>query len=138
MKNIFSTIFLLVSLSIFAQKWQEVTEDKFGNKYYIKSSYVSKGGEYGTEKNIIKIWTKQTVTQIHLKNGKVYKNAYIVQLTEFDCKKSSTKLYSRIVYSAKGNIIMSDNYNSFENDWYVVVPDTVGEIILNKICELYN
>lgn len=138
MKNIFLITFLIFSLNSFAQKWEEVTKDKFGNKYFIKSSYVSKGGEYSTDENIIKIWTKQTVTYIKLLNGKVYKKAYMVQLTEFDCKNSSTKLRSRIVYSAEGNVIMTDNYSSFENDWEVVVPDTVGEIILNKVCELYN
>ena len=138
MKSIYLTIFLIFSLNTFAQKWEEVAKDKFGNKYFIKSSYVSKRGEYGTDENIIKIWTKQTVTQIKLKNGKVYKKAYMVQLTEFDCKNSSTKLYSRTVYSAEGNVIMSDSYSSFENDWEVVVPDTVGEIILNKVCELFS
>jgi hypothetical protein len=138
MKNIFLLIFLLISLNSLAQKWNEVAVDKSGMKYSIKSSYLSKGGDYGSEEGLVKIWTKKSPVKLHMKNGKYYKNAYFIELIEFDCKNSKTKLFARIAYSLNGNVIFSDNFDSFDNDWENIVPDTVGETILNKVCELFN
>ena len=139
--KIFTTILLIISLNTLAQKWEEVTKDKFGNKYYIKTSYVSKGGQFGSDENIIKIWTKKTVNEIEDKRQnkrKIYKNAYVIELIEFDCRNSSTKLHSRTAYSAQGNLIIADNIDPFDTDWNVIIPDSVGETIINRVCELYN
>lgn len=78
--------FLLFSFNVFSQDWIKVTEDTFGNKYHIKSSIVSKGGEYGYEKSIIRIWTKETykkMTDNTTSKEKVYHNPYIIILMEY-------------------------------------------------------
>ena len=133
--------FFLVSLSIFSQNWIEVGKDKFGNEYYIKSSIVSKGGDFGNKDSIIKIWTKQTsksFTDNRNKKKKVYYNIYLIQLFEFDCSNSSAKLLSRTFYTSKGGVIMGNDIEPYSTNWEVVVPDSMGEAILNKVCELYN
>ena len=130
--------FLLLSLNSFSQKWLEVTKDKSGNKYYIKSSYVSKDG------NIIKIWTKQILVKIKDgtgkpgTKGKVYYNPYVIELIEYDCKNLYSKLYSRTVYTSDGSVIADSKINAEYADLEYIVPDSTEEKILTKVCETYN
>ncbi len=142
MKHTLLTLtFLLLSFNAFSQNWTEVTKDKFDNKYYIKNSIVSRGGDFGNDDSIIKIWTKQTsksFTDSRSKQKKVYYNIYIIQLFEFDCKNSKSKLLSRTFYSSKGGVIFGNDIEPFDTDWEMVIPESVGESLLNKVCELYN
>src|SRR6478672_5428294 len=133
--------FFILSLNAFSQNWVEVTKDKFGNKYYIKSSIISKGGNFGNN-SIIKIWTKQTVNKISDQRskgkGKVYLNAYMLILMEFDCENLKSRTLSQTAYSSKGAIIGENNVNENFSDWNYIIPDSVGETIFQKVCELYN
>lgn len=143
MKNTFLTItFLLLSLNAFSQNWIEATKDKFGNKFYIKSSIVSKGGDFGNDESVIKIWTKQTVKKISdqrsKSKGKVYLNAYMIELMEFDCNNSKSRILSRTVYSSTGTVIGENTIDSNFSEWDYIIPDSIGETLLGKVCELYN
>lgn len=143
MKNtIFTITLLFLSFNGFSQKWIEVTKDKFGNKYYIKSSIVSKGGDFGNEESVIKIWTKETNEQLTdnrtKSKPKVYKNVYVIELTEFDCNSSKMRTLSRTAYSATGSVIVGNTINADFADWDYIIPDSVGETLLGKVCELYN
>ena len=141
MKNTFLTItFLLLSLNSFSQNWIEVTKDKFGNKFYIKSSIVSKGGDLGIEDSVIKIWLKKTEKKITDQRSKskrkVYYNAYMLKLMEFDCKNTKSRTLSITGYSSSGVVLGTESIDYAE--WEYIVPDSVGEILLEKVCELYN
>ena len=142
MKNISLIITLFLSFGAFSQNWIDVTKDKFGNKYLIKSTYFSKGNDndFTSTPTSIKIWTKKIVLKIEDKTskgkGKIYYNPYIIELSEFDCENSKSRVLSRIAYTSKGGVIMSEDLQY--SDWNFIIPESVGETILNKVCELYN
>lgn len=141
MKNILLFLLLATNVNLFSQNWTEVTKDKFGNKFFIKSKIVSKGDDFGYNQDIIKIWTKQIIKKVtdqrSKSKGKVYLNAYMLQLMEYDCKNMKLRVISSTAYSANGAVFGSEDFGSFA-DWEDVIPDSVGETMIEKVCELYN
>ena len=136
---------ILISIFFIGQKgisqdWISVGADNEGDKWYVKSTYVSKNG-FGNSQDNIKIWTKQELKKITIKkNGKTltYTNAKKLQLVVADCSEQKVKFITTTVYNSQGKII--DNYTiaDYEQEWKDIVPDSIGESMLNKICELFN
>lgn len=130
---------LFIGNSSFAQDWTFVGADKDGNKWYVKSSYVSKD-EY-TNNGIIKIWTKKEILKETIKkNGKsvTYSNVKELQLIFADCTERRIKFVSSVAYSAQGKVLNNWTLEDYEQEWNDVIPDSMGEAMLNKICELFN
>ena len=130
---------LFIGNSSFAQDWTFVGADRDGNKWYVKSSYVSK--DEFTNNDIFKIWTKKEVLKETIKkNGKTltYSNAKELQLIFADCTERRIKFVSSIVYSAQGKVLNNWSLEDYEQEWKDVIPDSMGEAMLNKICELFN
>jgi hypothetical protein len=140
-KLIFFGIFL-ISITSYSQKWIESTQDKFGNKYYIQSDLVSRTSEFGKDDATLKIWTKHTVKKITVKRSKtknqVYLNAYIIELMEYDCGNSKSRVLSRTVYSAKGGVIANNDIDPNFSDWEYIIPDSVGETMIKDVCDIFN
>ncbi len=137
---IFILTFLFVGHNSISQDWVYIGTDVKGDKIWIKSKYVSKRGDYNNE-NIIKVWDKKkskinTIIKNH-KEVKVY-NVEILTLCEYDCKEKRRKLITKTIYNSKGDVIDSFTIPDYLQDWTEIVPESVGETILENVCELFN
>lgn len=60
--------------------------------------------------------------------------SHTISYYEFDCSKWCISTLKIILYDENGKVIKSFNYE--DKDCDEPIPDTVGEEMLNKICEL--
>ncbi len=120
-----------------AQDWVYAGSDNEETKYYVKSTYVSKDNYEGG----IKVWTKKEKKKATVKkNGKTltYLNAKELQLLVIDCGEKKMKIVSTIVYNSQGKVVDSWTLKDYEQEWDDIVPDSMGEAMLDKTCELFN
>lgn len=113
-------------------EWIDVRTLANGDKLFLKSSYVSKNESF------IKIWAKKEFKKMSLnKNGRriTYKNGTALALFEINCNDRKVKIDSNIYYDSKGNIIESSDT---EGDWENAIPDSNGEFLLEKACDIFN
>ena len=131
MKPVFVTLCLLLcSLITYSQEkegWVYVGKATDGTLSYVKTEVVSYN----------KIWTLTVLPTWSYKKVN-YKNVTVKELIQFDCKGRQTKSYQMVFYTSKGNVIVSEQYEQYETKWENTIPESMGEILLNKICELYN
>lgn len=99
--------------------------------YYIKSSYVKK--EYSE----IKVWVKVKSKTTKIKN-KVYSNTEEKQLWMVNCSERQYKLLKSITYNSSGNVINSDERSEYAVPWDDIIPDSIGEGVVDKVCSLFN
>ena len=127
-------LFCLFFSKLSAQDWAFVCTNKDGKeKYYIKSTPVS-----NTE-GMIKVWTKSSLPKYtNKRNGKTYLNVESKILYEFDCGERKMQILSIIVYNSSGDIISSYEPKEYELEWKNAVPESIGELLLDKACELFN
>ena len=130
----------MIALTSFAQDWVYVGADSDENKWYVKSEYVKKGSLDDSE-NSFRIWTKKELKKTTIKkNGKTltYTNVKELQLIVADCEERKIKFVTNTVYDSQGKIIESNTLLDFLQAWVDVVPDSMGEAMLDKICELFK
>ena len=133
MKTFITIILLLTSKSIFAQDWVYAGESVTGDKYYLRKTANS---DYGNKK----AWSKRIGKSISYKKGNktfTLLNGYCLELSEYDCSGRQTKLISFAYYNSKGSVVYSYNFQPFDTDWEDVFPDSMGETLLVKVCELF-
>jgi len=131
---------LLAGQISYSQDWVSVGSDLDGNKWYVKSTYVKKEG-FGDSGGEIRIWTKKELKKKTIKkNGKalVYLNVKELQLIVADCTDKKIKFVTTTVYNSQGKLIDTFTLEEYEQDWHDVVPDSMGEALLDKVCELFN
>jgi len=132
---LFSLLFL--GQKSVAQDWILVGSDSDGDKWYIKSSYVSKDNYGGG----IKLWVKKEVKKTTIKKkgqSFTYINAKELQLLVADCSERKIKFVASTLYNSQGKVVNNWTLEDFNQEWLDVVPDSIGEIMLEKICELMN
>lgn len=141
MKSTFLTATLLMlALTSFAQDWVYVGADTENNNWYVKSEYVKKGDFDNSEGNI-RIWTKKELKKTTIKkSGKnlIYTNVKELLLVVADCGERKIKFITITVYDSQGKLIDSYTSPDYAQEWVDVVPDSMGEAMLNKICELFH
>lgn len=97
---------------------------------YIKSDFVSKDGNY------LKVWVKYDHKEKKIK-GKVYKNAKSLVLFNINCGTKEIQLLQSITYNSVGKQLESNNYGE-DDSWTVVAPESTGESILSKACNIFK
>jgi hypothetical protein len=132
-KTILSTLLILISTLSFSQNWVYVSTATDGSKYYIRNSSTD---EFGNKKVWSKIISK---TMTYTKKGKTYSlpNGYVIYLDAYDCDGKKSKLISGVYYNSKGTVAHSFSIEDYEQEWKDVVPDSIGEALLDKVCELF-
>jgi hypothetical protein len=133
MKTFILLSVFLISNSSFSQNWVYVGSSVSGDKYYLRDSNTNESGYK-------KVWSKQVSKRMTYKKGnKTYTliNGYCLDLKEYDCTGKQLKLVSFAYYNSKGIVVYSYQFQSYETDWNDVLPDSVGEMLLDKVCELF-
>lgn len=137
---ILSFITVFAGLISYSQDWVLAGSDKEDNNWYVKSSYVKKEESIlGDEE--IRIWIKKEWKKKTIKKaGKsyTYTNAKELMLVVADCENQRLKFVSSTVYNSEGKVVDNWKRQDFEQEWTDVVPDSVGEGLLKKICELFH
>ena len=100
-------------------------------KFYINSDITEKYGEY-------RVWEKYEYKKAKKlgsgKRAKYYSSA--VFLVEYDSDFTRSRLLSSTYYSKRGNVVDSFSYEY--SDWVYIVPDSVGEFIVEAIQEILD
>ncbi len=110
--------------------WQYCSTSKSGDKYYLRSSPES----INIEDKQVKIWVRCICRTFTYGKGKVAKNAILRSLYIFDCKEKKEKTLYLVLSSASGVTLDESDY---EDDWKVIIPDSVFEAVFEKVCSLY-
>lgn len=122
-----------------AQDWVYIGADRDSSKWFVKSSYVTKDSHINP--GSIKIWTKKEskITTIK-KKGKTltFSDAKELLLIFADCNDRRIKFVSSALYNSSGKVVDSWTLEEYEQEWNDVFPDSIGETMLNRICELFN
>lgn len=124
------TLFILffTYLNCYSQEWELVATGNNGDKYYMKREKVN---SYGYPK----VWIKTTYksTYYYSGNKKIpITNATSMTLREFDCSNREIRSISFVIYSSKGTVMESYDFDFPE--WHNVTPESVGEAQLNFVC----
>ena len=118
--------------------WELIGNNSFGIYYYNKTN-ITKSSD------IISVWIYQTPTddskegviesvkKNNLEKSITYKNyEHTMGLNEIDCKNRKVLQTNLIFYDDKNNIL--DNYTIDNSKWTDIPPDTLFNILYNKIC----
>lgn len=137
MKQIIILLFIVIAPNfLIAQDdtWIEVAKSKDNQPVFMKNA-VANIDDYG-----IQVWIKQPVLSFKTIKGVVYKNTIMKTLYSFNCSQNKIQTRTTIMYSSKGTVIASYKRPEYENslDYEDIIPETLGEQLLNKACELFN
>ncbi len=120
-------------------EWLYVGTAKDGSATYIKSTYSNKNQVYSNNSfhNVYDVWTKSNIKK-GTWNGKTYRDVEEKALYSFDCNASQLERLQQIIYDRNGNMIYSYAPASYETRWNSAAPESMGELMLNKACQLFN
>lgn len=91
-----------------------------------------------SDNGIIKIWSKE-YSQIKEVNNNYYENEISMTLFLFNCRTQEMKILTVVEYDQNGNKLYdSEIGNDPNNNWQNIIPETVGDKLINKACELFN
>lgn len=134
--NIFCIVCFLSINNLYSQEnWIEIGKSSISNEtFYINSTYVS------NDNNIVKVWIKTTTIKTIKNKSKSSKKIKTDKkfLYEFDCQNNKLRILYGVFYNSSGNVIDTFNPDEYSIDWEIAIPDSLGEYLLNKSCELYN
>lgn len=137
MKYTLIIAFLLISKLSFSQDWVYVTSDMEGNKIYCKSEYISNSIYFKTYKIWFKVYYKETEYTKYNTTIKTF-NGYKLKLYNISCSNKQMKLISVVTYSKNGELLNSNTIEEYYQKWNDVVPESIGEAQVEKVCELFN
>lgn len=122
--------------------WEYYAKSQGGSVYYYSIAHSNKSS------NIKSVWSYKTITDDERKQKiesmKKYKSEeavkyqnydYSISMLEIDCIKKLHKVKEILYYDHKGIIINQDIINSA---WERITTNSVGEILLKKICATEN
>jgi hypothetical protein len=142
MKNTITICLLICFLSISSiysqENWIEIGKSNISDEtFYINSTYIS------NENSVVKIWIKTITVKeiIKSKNNSKSKKKIKTEkkfLYDFDCANNKIRILYGIFYNSSGEVTDKYNPDEYEIPWEIVIPDSLGEYLLNKSCELYN
>ena len=123
-------ITLFISMKVFSQTWVFSGEGKDGTKQYVRSEYLSKNNEG------IKIWEKIEYPKLII-DKVVYTHAMEKDLVLINCDRKQYVLLQIVIFNKEGVIIQNYSFDD-ENKWINVVPDSMAEGYMLKVCELFD
>ncbi|WP_439480931.1 surface-adhesin E family protein [Chryseobacterium aquaticum] len=129
MKKTLIFIFIISFLKVYSQQsdWKYITGSKDNVEYFFKP------------KSHNTAWTKQVSKKVkYYTSGNVKSlktiDGYEIVLYKFDCSEKKLGLGSSVIYSKLGDVIKSTDIDEYEIEMFYIIPDSVGETILNSFC----
>ncbi|MEJ7587680.1 MAG: surface-adhesin E family protein [Ferruginibacter sp.] len=117
--------------SLYSPDWIFLGNSKNVGEIYCKAQYHARTNEGFKE------WVKfKKKTQI-LK-GVLYKNPELNYLYIFDCENKRIKLCQFVMYNDKNEVVGSIVITDYEQTWEDAVPESVAELMLKKVCPIFN
>jgi hypothetical protein len=136
---VISVMALLMYTKLFSKDWVYIGKDNYGDIYYCQSTHVSKGSSFKGQFTY-RVWTKKICKSSYIiKGNKKIKVTNVTEkaLREYDCINKRTKFISTVIYNSKSEVIYSYKPSEHMTDFEDVIPDSIGESLLEKICELF-
>lgn len=109
---------VLTNAQVADNRWIYITSSGNGTKVYLENTYKERA-------NGIRIIWKKSVE----KNG-----SYSIILKEYDCQQGKSRIIRVTEYNRNGNVV--DTGSLSDSNWDSPVPDSVGEDLFNKVCEV--
>jgi hypothetical protein len=135
-KIIASIVLLLITVFAYSQTSDWILIGKSnGYPFYIKSNYVSKETDE-TGREIIRIWVKAIPTS-YVYHHVSYKSARILSLWNIDCSKKQYKVGQTAFYTSSNKLIASIDADILA-EFKDVIPDSMAESTVEKVCSLFN
>ncbi|MDP1811744.1 MAG: hypothetical protein Q8K66_10120 [Sediminibacterium sp.] len=143
LRLILTAFLLFFSLSLFGQDWKYIGGSAGGYLFYYSISNLVREGD------IIKTWNKLSAPNDKFKlqefrlgkikelkehgmSTKGYETySYTISREEYDCKDKLMRIISSYDYNSKGVVIYM--YKNTDASWSEIVPESIGEIILNTL-----
>jgi len=131
MKTLFSLLLIVLPFTVIAQSnWISIGKGTNDEEMLMQDRYATKNN------TTIEVWTKIKKRKIEILD-KTYKNAELKTLYSLNCGERKLLVKRTILYSEKGDVIVESRQRPTDN-YDDVVPDTLGEILLDKACELFK
>ena len=125
-------IFALLMIGFFSTKanadWEAVGSTN-ESIYMIDPNKIRTASEYG--KSYLKVWVKQVIYNDITKDG-LSVGDYEIDLQHIDCNGLTSGLKSYALYKKSGSLV--DSYQSNHVEMSDVIPNSIGEMILEKAC----
>lgn len=124
MKKFLFITTLLIGANLFAQDWEYITSGEDNNKFYYKPN---------TDDTA---WIKEVSEKLvtYDKDQKTI-DGYRLTLYKFDCSKRQIGGIQIITYSKSGKMLKTYTLPEYSVQMNYVVPESIGESILNSFCE---
>lgn len=110
-------------------EWIYVTDTDEYDTIYVKSKYVTKDYQG------IKVWTEWRTNTKEI-DKKIYNYVVSKRLFIIDCNQQRMKMLNMYTYYDHNKFL--DSQQAPYDEWDEAVPGSIGEVILNKVCELFN
>ncbi len=127
MKIFFLSFFLICSSNLIAQnnEWIFIETGADNTKYFFKQN---------TEKTA---WTKaESQETIYFdKDIKKTIDGYHLSLWKYDCDERQIGIIQKNTYTKNGKLVNSFTLKSYEIEMNYVVPDSIGESLINSFCQ---
>lgn len=134
---LFLTTFLSAQEVYNYREWTYAGASIGDDEYYVRSI---DGKKPVKQFNKISIWVKKigNISYINASNKEVFlKDGKTVVKYIYDCKEYKSKILSMYHYNSKSEIVSSIDETELNDDWYSVLPDSVGEGLLEFSCNEY-
>lgn len=128
MKKFLFITTLLIGANLFAQDWEYVTSGEDNNKFYYKPNTDDTAWIKEVSEKLVNYDTDKG------KNKKTI-DGYRVTLYKFDCSKRQIGGIQIITYSKLGKILKTYTLPEYLVQMNYVVPESIGESILNSFCK---
>lgn len=118
---------LFVGANLFSQDWEYVTTGEDNTKYYYKPN-TSTTAWIKEESDKIMYYPTNKIQSKKIIEG------YQITLYKYDCSDKQMGIIQITTYSKLGKVLKSSKVNEYLVDMNYVIPDSVGESILNSFC----
>lgn len=126
---VIGTLLLMPSIGMSAE-WEHISHlDTHGSKIEIDLSSL-RAGKYGTKKAWFK-WTYTKPRPLDYQKKSTYSNS--LNLYEFKCKERQYAQIQALFRDGDGEVVLS--IGPFHPSWIEVAPETIGEIMLKRVCD---
>ena len=123
----------ICEIEIVNPRWIFLGFDNFGSAFFYDSKSLS------TSHKIVKVWVKIIYSEREKQQyfGRKYENLdYRLNLLKINCTEKNYQILSTIYYTSDGSIIKSYNYSELLAELNPIIPDSAGEVLFKKVCQV--